>query len=140
MNGLASTATSSESLSSPHNGLNTLDDLLLGSIDQVLLDLLGTKSREAVYDHLERNYSLAREKIPKDLDRFFALLEETFGKGSKTIGKAIIRKLFEKLGWEFGEIGGFDFFDYLEAVRARIARELVEHAKSANRHYNSLGE
>jgi len=139
MNGLASTATSSEDLPSPHKGPNTLDDLLLESIDQVLSDLLGTKSREAVYDHLERNYSLAREKIPKDLDRFFALLEETFGKGSKTIGKAIIRKLFEKLGWEFGEIGGFDFFDYLEAVRARIARELIEQAKSANRHYNSLG-
>ena len=118
----------------------TLDDLVLESVDEVLADLLGRKCKEAIYDHLERNYSIAREKIPKNLQKFFELLEETFGRGSKTIGKAVIRKLFEKLGWEFAEIGPFEFFDYLEAIRARIATELIEHARSANRQYNSLSE
>ncbi len=140
LNGLASTTPLPGSMHAKVTEPKTLDDLVLESLDEVLADLLGRKCREAIYDHLERNYSIAREKIPKNLQKFFQLLEETFGRGSKTIGKAVIRKLFEKLGWEFGEVGPFEFFDYLDAIRARIARELVEHAKSANRQYNTLSE
>lgn len=140
LNDLASTTPLPGSMHEQVTDPKTLDDLVLESLDEVLADLLGKKCKEAIYDHLERNYSIAREKIPENLQKFFELLEETFGRGSKTIGNAVIRKLFEKLGWEFGEVGSFEFFDYLDAMRARIARELVEHAKSANRQYNTLSE
>ena len=116
----------------------TLDSSIVESVDEVLTDLLGEKTREAIYDYLERNYSFGKEHVPKNLHKFFELLDQTFGKGSKTIGNAIIRKLFEKLDWEFAEIPAFEFFDYLEAVRARIARELVEQAKSGREEYDSL--
>lgn len=108
----------------------SLDDLLLQSIDEVLADLLGRRTREAVYDCLERNYSLARSDIPSDLNKFFGLLEETFGKGSITIGKSIIKRLCEKLNWKFADVPGFEFTDYMEAIRSRFARTLVELAKS----------
>jgi hypothetical protein len=140
LNGLVSTTPLPDDIHAQVTGPKTLDDLVLESVDEVLADLLGRKCKEAIYDHLERNYSIDRENIPKNLQKFFELLEETFGRGSKTIGKAVIRKLFEKLGWEFGEVGPFEFFDYLNAIRARIARELIEHAKSANRQYNKLNE
>ena len=116
----------------------TLDGLLVESIDEVLIGLLGRKTREAIYDYIERNYYFNRENLPKNLHKFFELLDRTFGKGSKTIGNAIIKKLFEKLKWEFAEIPGFEFFDYLEAARARIARELIEQAKSGTKEYNPL--
>lgn len=117
---------------------STLDSLLVESIDEVLTDLLGRKTREAIYDYIERNYSFNRENLPKNLHKFFELLDQTFGKGSKTIGNAIIKKLFKKLKWEFAKIPGFEFFDYLEAARARIARELIEQAKSDTKEYDSL--
>lgn len=109
----------------------TLDSLLGESIEQVLEDLLGRKAKEAIYDHLERNYSLARDDIPKNIEKFFRLTEETFGKGSKTIARCIVKRLSENLGWKFEDIHGFEFSDYLEAARARIARELVEKAKAS---------
>lgn len=111
-------------------GAKTLNDLLLESIDEVLDNLLRRKARDAIYDYLARNYSVAREEVVGNLDKFFQLMEEAFGKGSKTIAKCIVRRLFEKLGWKFEEIHGFDFYDYLEFARARMARELVQKAKA----------
>lgn len=116
----------------------TLDDLIFESADEVLTDIIGRKPKEAVYDHLERNYSIARYAIPKNLPKFVEVLEATFGRGSATICRAIVRRLFQKLGWEFTEIKGFEFLDYLEAARARIARELIEQAKSASHRHTSL--
>jgi hypothetical protein len=109
----------------------TLEDLLVESVDEVLRDLLGTKVREAIYDYLERNYKIARDLVPRNLVTFFTVLDEICGKSSRIIGKAIASRLFTKLGWKFVEVKGFEFVDYLEEARARIARELIQRAKSA---------
>lgn len=102
---------------------------LLESIDEALTDLLGSRTREAVYDYLERNCSLARNEIPTRLDDFFKLLNETFGKGGSTIGKVIAKKLYAKLGWEFVEIQSYGLMDYVETARGRLEKE----AKSSTR-------
>ncbi len=107
----------------------TLDSLLADSVDQVLGELLGGKAKEAIYDCLERNYLVARDDIPKNIGKFFSLTEEVFGKGSKTIARCIMKRLWEQLGWKFTDVPGFDFSDYLEAARARIAREVLEKAR-----------
>jgi len=103
--------------------------LLLESIDETLTDLLGRRTREAIYDHLERNHLVARNEIPDKLDALLELLDETFGRGSKTIGKAVARRLFTKLEWEFNEVPGYGLSDYVIAVKARIGREIVNHTK-----------
>jgi len=109
----------------------TVDSLVGESIDQALDDLLGRRAKEAIYDYLERNYSLARDDISKNMEKFFRLTEETFGRGSRTIARCIVKRLWEKLGWKFEDIIGFEFSDYLEAAKARIARELVQKAKAS---------
>jgi hypothetical protein len=110
---------------------DAFDALLLESIDESLTDLLGRRAREAVYDHLERNCFLARGEIPKRLDDFFELLNNTFGKGSKTIAKVIARKLHSKLGWEFVEIPSYELCDYVHMARTRLERELTNHSNGA---------
>jgi hypothetical protein len=109
--------------------VRSLDDLLL-CIDETLADLLGRRTRTAIYDYLERSYSLGRGDIPEHLDKFFGLMEETFGKGSRTIGRSIIRRMFCKLEWRFEDVPGFEFGDYMEAIRTRAARGLVGQAKT----------
>lgn len=109
----------------------TVDSLVGESIDQALDDLLGRRAKEAIYDYLERNYSLARDDIPKNMEKFFRLTGETFGKASRTIARCIVKRLWEKLGWKFEGINGFEFSDYLEMAKARIARELVQKAKAS---------
>lgn len=105
--------------------------LLLESIDEALTDLLGRKAREAVYDYLERNCLVARNELPARLEAFVTLLDDTFGKGSKTIGRVVAKRLHSKLEWEFVEVPGYGLVDYVEAVKARIGRELVKQTNRA---------
>lgn len=114
----------------PTVNAKTLNDTLSESIEEVLTDLLGRKARQAVYDYLARNCSVAKEEVPENMDKFFEVTEEAFGKGSRTIAKCIVKRLFKKLEWNFEDIPGFEFQDYLEMARARIARELVEKARA----------
>lgn len=116
-----------------YSAAESLGDLLVESIDETLTDLLGKRTREAVYDHLERNYSFGRTDIPDHLNKFFELMEEIFGKGSKTIGKSIIKKMFSKLEWNFVDMPGYEFIDYLEAIRKRITRTLIEQVNSSSK-------
>ena len=96
--------------------------LVRESIDEALTDLLGRRAREAIYDYLERNSLVAINELPNRLEVFLTLLDDTFGKGSKTIGKVVAKKLYSKLEWDFAEIPGYALTDYVQTARARVAR------------------
>lgn len=100
----------------PHTNF---DYLLLESIDEALADLLGRKSRDQIYDHLATQYRYGREEIPMKIFEFCEFLENLFSSGSKTVGRTIVRRLCDRLGYEFVNVPGFEFFDYLDALRAR---------------------
>ena len=74
-----------------------IDRLLIESLDEVLDDLLGKRVRDAFYDHLERNYYIGREDVPKRLGDLILILERQFGKSGKTIERAIAKRLCAKL-------------------------------------------
>jgi len=101
---------------------NDIEALILESVDEALGDLLGRRAREAVYDYLERNCFMARSEIPKSLGEFFSALERTFGKGSKTIGKVIAKKLYAKLGLTFVELPNAECKDYVELARVKLEK------------------
>jgi hypothetical protein len=108
--------------------MDAIDHLLVESMDEALTGLLGKRAREAVFEHLERNCLLTREEIPNRLADFFALMDETFGKGSKTIAKVIAKRLYAKLGWEYVEIPSYEFEDYVRVARDRLDREKAAHS------------
>jgi hypothetical protein len=100
-----------------------LEGLLLDSIEETLADLLGPRAKEAIFDYLERTYLIGRNEITKSLGDFFCVLDETFGRGSRTIGKAIAKRLYSKLNWEFVDCAGYDLTDYLSNIKSRLDRE-----------------
>ena len=101
----------------------TFDDLVLESIDQTLTDLVGERTKPIILNYLEKNCSMPHDDIPKKPAMFFTLLEELSGRAGVVIGRAALRKLYLKLGWEFIELPGFKTIDYLEAAKARFSRE-----------------
>lgn len=110
---------------------STLDDLVWESVDMVLNGLVGKKPTEAIYDYLERRFSVARDDIPQNTETLFQVVKALFGqKGSIVIATSIAKRVFENLGWEFVQVRGFGFSDYVEMARARVARELVQKAKA----------
>ena len=106
------------------------DYLLLESIDEALADLLGRRSRDQIYDHLATQYRYGREEIPIKIFEFCEFLEKVFSSGSKTVGRTIIRRLCERLGYEFVNVPGFEFFDYLDALRARSEQRAGVHERA----------
>jgi hypothetical protein len=130
LNRITATSSSNGGLRAPSTTANSLDDLLLDCVDEVLADLLGRRPREAIYDSLERDRALARTAIPEHMTLFLQLLDETFGKGSRTIWKAIIKRMYEKLEWKFYDNPGYEFIDYMEEIRGRVNKTLIEHVRS----------
>lgn len=117
-----------------YSGSDAFAALLSDSIDESLTDLLGIRAREAVYDFMEREYSVARNELAQHLDQLFHLFANTFGAaGRKVIGRAFAKKVYSKLEWEFVPMADFEFADYIDAIKAKIARELVNKAKSTER-------
>jgi hypothetical protein len=108
-----------------------VDALLVESTEEALTDLLGTRARDAIYDHLERNYLIARNEIPDHLPDLFKVLHETFGKGSSTIGKVVAKRLYGKLGWEFVDIASYELEDYQRAAKERLGRQLMNCKKDS---------
>ena len=101
-----------------------LEGLLLDSIEETLADILGARAKEAIFDCLERNYLIGRNEVTGSLGDLFIVLDETFGRGSKILGKAIAKKLHSKLNWEFFDCPEYELKDYLVNVKLRLAREL----------------
>lgn len=129
---LSSTGTRETRIEPPrlYSGPGAFTKLLSDSIGEVLTDLLGTRAREAVFDYMERNYSIARHEIPEHLNQFFMLFERNFGTKSKSvIGRAIAKKVHLKLDWQFEPVPNFEFADYIENIRTRIARETFNPAR-----------
>ena len=109
----------------------TLNELVWESVDEVLNGLIGKKPTEAIYDHLERHFSIARNDIPQNTETLFDVVKELFGrKSSMVVSRCIAKRVFENLGWEFVQVEGFGFSDYVEMARVRIARELIQKAKT----------
>jgi hypothetical protein len=98
-----------------------LDRLLLESADESLTDLLGAKVRQATYVSLEKNYGLARKDIPGRCGEFDSSLDKVFGVGGRTIGKAIAKRLFSKLGLRFFEKPGYRIQDYVKEAKATFS-------------------
>jgi hypothetical protein len=103
----------------PKIGADEFGDLFIECIEQTLTDLLGAKVREALLDYLARYDRLTRADIPTHLSELSMLLGKTFGKGSTTIEKYIIRKLYAILAWEYKETSNFNFSNQVEEARAR---------------------
>jgi hypothetical protein len=106
---------------------DSVDILLVESVDEALIDLLGRRAREAIYDHLERNYLVARNEIPDRLRDLFMVLDETFGKGSRTISRVIAKRLYAKFGWEFVDMPSYELEDYLKVARERLGKRPTNH-------------
>ncbi|MGC8998629.1 MAG: hypothetical protein ACP5JW_04430 [Candidatus Bathyarchaeia archaeon] len=93
-----------------------LKKALAETIDEGLL-MLGKNGRDVVYFRLKQSYALKKEEVPNNPEIFVNCLREIFGSGAEVIERAVIRKLYDKLGIEFKEKKDFGFMEYLSEAR-----------------------
>ena len=96
------------------------DRLFVQSLDESFAAILGEIPKQTFYDGLEKNYAIARNRIPDRLNEFTAALETVFGAAcSKALMKIIARGLYSKLGLTFIERPDWRLLDYLTEAKSR---------------------
>jgi len=113
------------------------NDLLLESIDEVFVDLLGARVRDAFYDSLERNQRIAREELSRHLDKFQEVLETVLGSGGDTVGRTIAKRFYAKLALDFTPRSNYKLTDYVEAAKTE-SRSWEDFVTVKLRHFPSI--
>ena len=91
------------------------------AIDETIRGLLGQTVHEALLRRLEREYSVTSDELPYRLDTMFEILWKTFGvTGSKTIGRAIARNFYGKLGIQFVAKDDYTIKDYVDEAKTKL--------------------
>ena len=98
-----------------------IDDILLESIDETIIELLSRAVVDALYVHLQTNYSLSRNELPSRLDTLINSLEKVFGvRGSLAITKAISKKFYRKLGLGFTDNPNRTLLEYVDEAKTKL--------------------
>lgn len=72
------------------------EQLLLQAIDEGLSSL-GESSKQAIYYHLEKSFTIKKEEIPNKIEPFEDALKRIFGIGADFIETLIMKRLTEKV-------------------------------------------
>jgi hypothetical protein len=96
------------------------NDVLVESIDEAITDLLSRPVVDALYAHLQTNYSISRDEVPCRLDTLITTLEKTFGSSARIITKAIARKFYLKLGLEFTGDPSRTLLEYIDEAKMKL--------------------
>jgi len=94
----------------------SFEEILIEAVDSGLL-ILGESARKSIYFHLDRDFSLQKQKIPENPEALENALESIFGVGALVIEISILKNLTAKLGLEFEERKSFNFTDSVNKVR-----------------------
>ena len=94
---------------------------MVESIDETITELLSRTVVDALYTHLQTNYSISRNDVPYRLDTLYTTLEKIFGvRSSQTITKAIARKFYLNLGLEFTGNPSRTLLEYVEEAKMKL--------------------
>jgi hypothetical protein len=101
-----------------HLDTEIFGEVFLDAIDSAL-SMLGNCAKNAVYESLESNYDICKERIPHEVEAFANALEEIFGQAAQLIEIRIMRVLHQKVpsfNFSFDDYA-FSFVGYVERLR-----------------------
>ena len=85
-----------------------------------MVSLLSRQVAEALYERLEKDYSISKDELPSHLDKLLLALEETFGHSVDVIGRAIAKRLYSKLGFDMSILPRGDLIDSVEKAKRML--------------------
>lgn len=94
-----------------------LNEVILKTINDVLLDIFGNKSVERMMLVMDEVYSLKWDEIPEKTEVFEVALRDLLSKGHMIIEDLILENLYPKFGVPFKLKSGYHFSDYMEDLK-----------------------
>jgi hypothetical protein len=104
------------------------DKLLIQSVLETIESVLGRSVLEAFAHYIQTYVEITVDEIPAHVDLLFTLLKDAFGVGGDTLGRTIIRRLYQKAGVRLEDTRAFrtkrPAIDYVEELRQRLQNRL----------------
>jgi len=93
------------------------------AIDEAIRELFSPQVLETLYNVLSTQYGVTRDELPYRLETAYKILTDVFGmRGAETIGRMIIRRLYQKLDLQFEGIPGLRIMDYVDIAKRKLAQ------------------
>ena len=97
------------------------NDVFVEPIVETINSLLSRTVVDALYAHLQTFHFITRDELAYRLDTLFTTLEKTFGvPSSQTISKAIAKKFYLKLGFEFTVNSSRTLLEYVDEAKMKL--------------------
>ena len=99
------------------------NSLLVESIDETITTLLSQQVANTIYCHLEKDHCITKDEIPYRLETLFSMVEDTLGTpSSRTLSKAVAKKLYTKLDLNFPKHNGpiLTLGEYVEQAKIKL--------------------
>ena len=104
-------------------------------LDSVISGITGSRVLDAMYAHLREQYNITPEEVPYRLNTVTTVLQNVFGViGTKTIEKAVARRLFQNYQVDFVDTLGNDLSGYIELCKKRLAANLTKEQRTKSRY------
>lgn len=107
-----------------------LDRLLVESLDESYAAILGEIPKKTLFDLLEKNRAITKNRIPEKLNEFTTAMDTVFGTTtSKVLESIVVKGLYSKLALTYIERPDWRLLDYMAEARSRTT--LFNHAVPA---------
>ena len=107
-----------------------LDRLLVESLDESFATILGEIPKKTLFDLLEKNHVITKNRIPEKLNEFTTAMDTVFGTTtSKVLESIVVKGLYSKLALTYIERPDWRLLDYM--IEARSRTTLFNHAVPA---------
>ncbi|MGA2682245.1 MAG: hypothetical protein ABSF44_10665 [Candidatus Bathyarchaeia archaeon] len=119
-------------LENPSN--EQFDEVLVQAIDEVFTSL-GEPVKNAFYQHLEEDFNISKNEIPKKIAEFSDIIHKIFGLGASRLERNFIRELNSKVQ------SNVEFPEYEGSLSKWIIREVSfeEYIQKARESYETQG-
>jgi hypothetical protein len=99
------------------------NEFLLQSIDETMTALLSPEVANALYLHLRKTHLIQKEQVPYNLETLCHTFEQIFGyASSRTICKAIAKRLYVKLGLPFTNAPTKTLIEFVEEAKGKLEK------------------
>ena len=96
--------------------------MLLDSVDEAIALVLGLPVTPELFQHLQAYIGLSIDEMPNHVDLLMRSLRDSFGTRGDFLCKLIVKKMYAKAGVPFYEIAGQAMIQYVEELKARLAK------------------
>jgi hypothetical protein len=96
------------------------EEALSDAIDEVLKQIFSEKVRDSFLKYCEASFHVSKADLPNHVEGFLKALSDVFGSpAGLVLGKAIVKRLYMKLGLPFVDKNDRTLLDFLEEVNMR---------------------